>query len=414
MKLMVYSHDAFGLGNIRRMLAICESLLDSIPGVSILLLSGSSMLQSFRLPKGLDYIKLPCLNRSDSGALSSKHMDVDVEMTLRLRSDIMLAAVRNYQPDLFIVDKKPYGLRNELTTAIRYLKCTRPQTQLVLLLRDILDSPVNTIKEWKDHNYFSALDLLYDRILVVGMSEVFDVRQEYQFPVDVASKVEFCGYLQKKPGQLSRSHIRKQLGILANEKLVLVTPGGGEDGYQLVQHYLDGLMYRSETQKFHSMIVTGSEMNLVKRSKLKEQVHQLPHTQIIEFTNDLTSYIDAADLVVCMGGYNTITEVISQGKRSISVPRVKPGHEQLLRTDRLHGLGLLHQIHPDQLTPKILFQTVTKELDHPHSSSSSSLDFQGLPKVAKAISKLLAQKTAHASESIAQSSFCEPIWAEVP
>ncbi len=48
MKLMVYSHDAFGLGNMRRMLAICEHLLQEIPGLSILLLSGSPMLQGFR------------------------------------------------------------------------------------------------------------------------------------------------------------------------------------------------------------------------------------------------------------------------------------------------------------------------------------------------------------------------------
>ncbi|RMF26089.1 MAG: glycosyltransferase, partial [Cyanobacteria bacterium J083] len=41
MRLVVYSHDAFGLGNIRRMLAICQHLLATIPNVSILVLSGS-------------------------------------------------------------------------------------------------------------------------------------------------------------------------------------------------------------------------------------------------------------------------------------------------------------------------------------------------------------------------------------
>ena len=63
MRLMVYSHDAFGLGNLRRMLSICEYLLKDQTDLSILLVSGSPMLQAFRLPKGLDYIKLPCLNR---------------------------------------------------------------------------------------------------------------------------------------------------------------------------------------------------------------------------------------------------------------------------------------------------------------------------------------------------------------
>ena len=59
MKLMVYSHDAFGLGNIRRMLAICQYLLRTLPNVSILVVSGSPALHTLSLPEGLDYIKLP-------------------------------------------------------------------------------------------------------------------------------------------------------------------------------------------------------------------------------------------------------------------------------------------------------------------------------------------------------------------
>ena len=62
-RLMVYSHDTYGLGNLRRMLSICQTLSDAFPEMTILLLSGSPMMQSFRMPARLDYIKLPCLTR---------------------------------------------------------------------------------------------------------------------------------------------------------------------------------------------------------------------------------------------------------------------------------------------------------------------------------------------------------------
>ena len=78
MKLLVYSHDAYGLGNICRMLAICHHLLDTIPNLSILVLSGSPMLHSFRLPAGLDYLKLPCLHRDENGDLSAKYLKLDM------------------------------------------------------------------------------------------------------------------------------------------------------------------------------------------------------------------------------------------------------------------------------------------------------------------------------------------------
>ncbi|MGL6337695.1 MAG: glycosyltransferase family protein, partial [Waterburya sp.] len=240
-RIMVYSHDAYGLGNIRRMLAICKSLLKSIPNLSILLVSGSPMLQSFRLPQGLDYIKLPCLNRGSSGEMGVKYLNADIESILNLRSELILAAAKNYQPDLVLVDKKPSGVRGELNSTIDYLKHHLPNTKFILLLRDILDTPEKTIQEWQKENYYQIVESVYDRILVVGMPEIFDLCQEYQFSQEIASKVRFCGYIRKESGLKNRRTIRQELGIKSNEKLVLVTPGGGEDGYFLVNNYLDSL-----------------------------------------------------------------------------------------------------------------------------------------------------------------------------
>ena len=43
-KILVYSHDTFGLGNIRRMLVIVQKIAESIEAVSILAVSGASMI----------------------------------------------------------------------------------------------------------------------------------------------------------------------------------------------------------------------------------------------------------------------------------------------------------------------------------------------------------------------------------
>lgn len=141
MKIMVYSHDTFGLGNINRMLAICKHLLTSIPNVSILMISGSPMLQSFRMLQGLDYIKLPCLNRDKCGELAAKYLGTGIDETVKLRADLILSTAANFKPDLLLVDKKPYGLKHELTNTLKYLQTNLSKTKVVLLLRDILDSP---------------------------------------------------------------------------------------------------------------------------------------------------------------------------------------------------------------------------------------------------------------------------------
>ena len=77
-KILVYSHDTFGLGNIRRMVAICEYLKSQVPGLSVLVLTGSSMLHSFRLIEGIDYVKLPCIKRDLAGRIGVKYLNLNM------------------------------------------------------------------------------------------------------------------------------------------------------------------------------------------------------------------------------------------------------------------------------------------------------------------------------------------------
>ena len=374
MRLMVYSHDSFGLGNISRMLAICKHLFDAIPGLSILLVSGSPVLHSFRMPQGLDYIKLPCLGRDRFGKLSAKYLGTAVDETVKLRSNLIEAAVANFQPDLLLVDKKPYGLLGELKATLDYLKTCLPQTKLVLLLRDILDSREATVKDWRKQGYYQALEWFYDQVLVVGMPEVFDLAKEYKFPAAVSEKVRFCGYIRKEPGRKRPQVVRQELQMKPDEQLVLVTPGGGGDGYRLIKTYLWGLAKLQSQQNIKSLIVSGPEMPVLQKRSLYQAVEQYPQVIIKEFTDDLMSYMEAADTVVSMGGYNTVSEILSFRKRAVVVPRIQPVQEQWIRAERMAKFGLLKAIHPNCLTPESLIDAVLEQLSsgsdrlHPESS----------------------------------------------
>ena len=392
-RIMVYSHDAFGLGNIRRMLAICQYLLKSIPNLSILLISGSPMLQSFRLPMGLDYIKLPCLNRGFSGNMAVKYLNADINSILQLRAELILAAAKNYQPDLVLVDKKPSGIQGELDLTIDYLKNNLPATQWVLLLRDILDTPAKTVNEWEKEGYYLQVESIYDRILVVGMQKIFDICREYQFNNKIASKVRFCGYIRKQSGLKNRRTVRQELDIKPDEKLVLVTPGGGEDGYYLISNYLTGLEQNRDRfcqEKVRTVIFCGAEMPSHQQKQIYQQAASYPEVTVLEFTDDMMSYINTADLVVSMCGYNTITEVLQKGKKALVVPRIKPGQEQLIRAQSMAKAGLIKMIHPELLNPDLLIGNVFSSLNSSqYSGYINRLDFGGLSKASDYLSMLL-------------------------
>jgi predicted glycosyltransferase len=375
------------------MLVIAKSLVESDPNTSVLILSGSPMLHAFRIPPQIDYIKLPCLTRTVKGDYEAKFLDLDYDQILRLRSNLIQSSIIDFDPDLILVDKKPFGVGDELANALVELKEQGHRAKLVLLLRDILDSPESTIRVWQKNGYHQAIRSFYDEVLVVGTPEIFDLRKEYEFPSESHDKVRFCGYLAREAGRSSRQQIREQYGF-RDERLVLVTTGGGEDGYQLLRCYLQGLKSEQPEDNTKTLVICGPEMIEAQRNHIAALISECQGVIMQSFTDDMMACMDAADLVISMGGYNTVCELLTLRKRAIVVPRVNPVQEQWIRAERMAKLGLMRAIHPQDVTPALLMKMVQEELAkiniHPRNLYQINLD--GLSGVCGSISKLMGAK----------------------
>ena len=360
LRVMVYSHDTFGLGNIRRMLAVSHHLLDAVPDISVLLVTGSSMVHEFRMRPGLDYIKLPCLSRVGRDEYSAKSLGTGIGQLMQLRSELILAAAREFDPDVVLIDKKPDGVKHELRPTLAHLRTHRPDCRLALVLRDILDAPETTIASWREKHYFQTLRANFDAVLVLGAPKVFDAAREYKFPADIRRLTRFCGYLRRpKPAAAETLQRRASFLTGGEEKVVLVTPGGGEDGFALVRGYVAAARQFTGVR---SVIVCGPEMPAAQREQVVASARLNPSITVSEFTGEMISYMAASDVIVSMAGYNTICEILSLNKRSVTVPRAHPVREQWIRGERLARLGLLEAIHPDELSPERLAAAVQRQL----------------------------------------------------
>ena len=409
MRIMVYSHDTFGLGNIRRMLAICAHLQRSIPDLSILIVSGSPMLHSFRVMQGIDYIKLPCLKRSEDGDLGVRFLDLKLDEIVRLRRELILATVVSFQPDIVLVDKKPAGLAGELEPSLRYIKCNLPQARILLVLRDILDSPESTITAWTERGYYNTVQWYFDDVLVLGVPQIFDVCAEYQFPSVLCRKVRYCGYVARHTALRPKAAVRAELGTREEEKLILVTTGGGEDGYQLLSTFIKAAEPLAKQFKTRSLIVAGPELAPERAKAIREAAQRSSGIRILEFTNDLLSYMNAADVVVSMGGYNTICELLTLRKKAVVVPRVRPVEEQKIRAERMASLNVFKTILPDELTPRLLQEAIVEQFETAGSGSElrGRVDLSALPRISEI---LMETRRTAASEGARQEPELMPEW----
>ena len=387
-RFLLYSHDTFGLGHLRRSLSIAWGLRAAFPRSSILIVTGSSCTGFFPAPKRCDFLKLPAVTKDAAGQYVSREVRLPFSRLLELRADVIDAAVRSFQPDLVLVDHAPLGMAGEVFPALCRARRLRPGTRIVLGLRDIYDDPALVRESWRNQGIYAVLEEIYHRILVYGQPEIFDVVKEYALPPGSASKVVYTGYVHRAdPPRLNGIHgafpPRPPRGNCAGDRAgrprVMVTVGGGQDGYRIVEAYLEGVISLGGHCPWNSEVVLGPFMKESRQEAARSRAEALAGVSVIGSTPRLRAHLAESDLVVTMGGYNTVLEALALGKPTVVVPRINPRREQFVRATRFAERGLIRSLDPRQLTPASLMAAVRQGLSRPPPALASRPEFSLCP-----------------------------------
>ncbi|MGH2531375.1 MAG: glycosyltransferase family protein [Thermomicrobiales bacterium] len=384
-RLMFYCHDTYGLGHLRRTLTLATDLRRRWPSTSQLIVTGSPVAQSFPYPPGADYVKLPAVVKTRAGRYEARSIATSFEAVRDMRRDILLSAARHFNPDAFIVDHAPAGLEGEAVATLRYLKEQSLRTRLILGLRDILDEAPRVRSTWQREGIHELLDNLYDRILVYGTPELYDVVAEYGLSPRAAAKTRYVGYLRRPPAARTRDEVRAELGVCSN-RLVVVTAGGGGDGGDLFRSIADAIRHEPAANGYDWLLVAGPLMAEAELADLRARVGPRAGVHLLDFAEDLASYLAAADAVVSMGGYNSVCEILSLNCPALIVPRVHPRREQLIRAEGLSRRNLIRMLNPKELSPRRLLTEIDTLVSTRRDGQVVDLD--GLSRVAAELDAL--------------------------
>jgi predicted glycosyltransferase len=350
--ILMYSHDTYGLGHIRRTMAIASQLRG--PNVNILILTGSPIVGRFTFPEQIDFVRIPGMIKKTNEEYLPLSIKIHAKHALDIRKNIITATAKAFQPNLFIVDKEPLGLKKEVLPTLQWLRRCKPGTRTILGLRDIMDDRETIRRDWEKKRIYETLDKLYSEIWVYGNQELYDPVMEYDISDSISRKMVFTGYIPRKvPTENAVQKIRKEQGVKAGEKLILVTTGGGGDGYKVMKTYLSMLETYDTSIPFKSILITGPFMPKHHRKKIHKRAKQLK-IRNFHFYRNIEKLMAAADVVVTMGGYNTLCEILSLGAVSLIVPREHPRKEQLIRAKILNREKLAAYLPWNECTPEAM------------------------------------------------------------
>ena len=337
-RVLIYSHDTFGLGHLRRCRSIAHALVNERKNLSVLILSGSPIIGSFDFRARVDFVRIPGVIKLRNGEYSSLSLHMDIGDVMDLREQILRHTTEAFDPDIVIVDKEPLGLRGEMLETLRQQKAAG--SHLVLGLRDVMDDPVALAQEWGRKNPIPALTDLYDAIWVYGLPQICEPLAGVELPDSVRAKMQYTGYLRRS---LPESGPGYTVAELAQQPYLLVMTGGGGDGEDLIDWVLRA--YEADADIPHrALLVFGPFMPPPVRDMFRHRVEVLPNVEALTFDARVEHLIGGAVGVVAMGGYNTFCEILSFDKRALIVPREVPRREQFIRASAAQELGLVKML----------------------------------------------------------------------
>ena len=369
-RVLIYSHDTFGLGHLRRCRAIAHALVEHDKDLSVLILSGSPIIGSFDFRARVDFVRVPGVIKLRNGDYTPLNLHIDIEKTLQMRSSIIHHTAAIFDPDLFIVDKEPLGLRGEVEETLLMLKDRG--VPLILGLRDVMDDPDLLVPEWERKKVLPALSNLYDDIWVYGLPQICDTLEGVDLPKSVRKKLTYTGYLRR-----GLPHI--PLPPTPFQKIegpyLLVTTGGGGDGEVVIDWVLRAYE-QDRAMPLPALLVLGPFMQSERQLEFIARAQRLKKVEAITFDAQMETLMARAAGVVAMGGYNTFCEILSFDKRALIVPRTVPRRAQYIRAIRAEELGLCRVLVEDEGKDAHVMATALRHL--PQQQQPSQVVVPGL------------------------------------
>lgn len=380
MNIALYSHDTMGLGHIRRNLLIAKALAAPPLAANVLLIAGIHEAGAFRIPKGVDCLTLPAYSKDQKGEYSPRSLCVKTNTLVTLRSQVIGAALTHFKPNLFIVDNVPRGALQELSPVLANLKFS-DTTRTVLGLRDILDHPKAVRKQWQEQENEAFIKEFYEAVWIYGDPDVYDPTLTYSFSPSLRLKTTFTGYLdpinrlQAGEGEANLVLAGQADRDVLKQDFTLCVVGGGQDGLDVAGAFAQSQLPDGE----YGIIVTGPFLPDEKKRHLLTLTRKNPRLRVLEFLPEPMTLMQRAKRIIAMGGYNTVTEILSLGKRALIVPRSKPRLEQTIRAERLQALGVVDSMSLEELNPAGLSRWLHTDKDF--RPARTCIDFGGLEKI---------------------------------
>lgn len=382
-RILFCVHDDRGLGHLVRLSRVAAGLERDC---ACLLVTGHRA-ASWIVPEGSEFVHIPSLDNLLQGRAAywgrRPFVDIHPDAVCHLRSQLVLAVVKEFAPDAIIIDHLALGRRGELSAALAYSHARK-----YLLLRGVIDRPAKAMAEVFPPESLKLVDSTFSRILVACDPEICRIETEYLGAHSVMAKINYVGYVAPTFTTEARKAIRRQRGVGGNGTWIVCSAGGGMESEELIEEC------RRLAQNFPSVafdVVYGPRSRRRDRRRL---VPRSGNVRVWRACKRLPLFHAAADVVICRGGYNSLMEVAAGSAKAICIPlSLVDDEEQRIHATRLARWLPVHvsRSDPEEMTG-VLAEILKARVGHSACpwQRTCGLDFNGVANIRRLVIQDLA------------------------
>ena len=386
-KIMIYCQHLAGMGHLVRCQEIMGSLVEDF---EVCFISGGQRVPQFRLPPAIEVIYLPALWQKGSELLP-----VDGSMSLAnvqaQRKQMLIDAFNEFQPDCLMTECFPFSklsMKTELKPLLKAAKASAHPVRIVCSLRDlVMTQPFSPeVRERREAKIARLINRFYDVILFHADSRFQRLEDCFATTGRLNCEIVYTGYVAQSSSANTSS---EDIDFQASVPMIIVSAGGGRHGYPLLNGAIAAGTVLKNQLPHQFYLFAGPFMPKEEFERLQQAAAGEGNIMLRRYTPRLLNYLEAADLSISLGGYNTTMNLLRTGVRSLLLPSLNPSQtdEQRIRAEKLSSLNLLTLLSPGDLSPDRLSEAIITALGKP--KNTHEIDLQGATHTANYLKKLL-------------------------
>ena len=348
-RIVFYSQHLVGVGHHFRNRQIIRALTDEY---DVYFVDGGRPVPGATLLASVQIHHLtPVFKDLITGCLTSE-TECDIQTVLKARKHAFNSLITRVCPDIFIIEYFPFArweLADELLSAIDTGQSINPDIRIICSLRDV---PRRTPDA---DRIFSILNQHFHALLIHADPQLTRLEDHFSHTDNIHIPVHYTGYVVEPLDSVGCE--------LQTQNYVLVSAGGGADGYDLIKPCIkawQGLSQRGIVEDRKMVIFTGPFLPQAQYDTLERMCKGGPF-QIDRFTSHFLQWMQCADLSISRAGYNTCMNILKTRTRAILVPGTLVS-DQEFRAHRLSELGLAYTLLPQNLTTNKMAKAIVEAL----------------------------------------------------